>query len=346
MKFLHYSFLFLLLPLLFACENEPVGDKVDVSQAIPVESELYDLIQKVAGNEFDNDIACIDFRYAFTLLIFDEGLSLIDEVIVANDLEFSLLLGSLEYGKSISLSYPITGTNENGETFTINNNEELKQAIDQCRQFDTKTTFGNIITESCVWRVSHLDGPNDQYDNSYYDVAPLGTVGLNYDGDSYGGTWVTYFIEDELHLNIFLTGDETISNDWNYDWKVIDFSATEMEIENGIDTIRLVKKCLESCISFVFEECETEQRSNTAIFNLESYFSCFFAYSGIQDVSTTTWSYYETIMDCYDGTNPIADPTAYMNIENPQRVYVRFDDVNTGELITVVPIVLKAIACQ
>lgn len=343
MKNLVYSFLFLTLPLFYSCDSEPLN-KIDPSQTIEVNSELYNLIEKVAGKDFDNDITCIDFNYAFTLVIYDGNMDIIGYQIIKSDIEFSEFLGNLEEGKSISLSYPISSVLNNGDIYTINNNEELKQAINQCVDADVIATCNNILTQACIWKVIHVDGPNNQYDGSYFEVSSSGTTGFYSQDDSCAGTWITYFIENNLHLNIFLIGDETISGDWNFDWKVVDFDESWMEIENGIDTFKLSKDCTQPCKKFLFEECELSSGSGRAIFDLERYFGCFFPFSGISDPTQVSWKFYETYENMLTATNPIHN-LMYENTTNPQVIYIRFDDVNTGEMLTYLPIILKAIDC-
>ena len=343
------NFWFLNLIILFvtlnSCVNEPLG-KADPSKVIQVNSELYNLIEKAAGNDFENELTCIDFNYAFTLVIYDENMDIFGYQVIKSDIEFSEFLGTLEEGKSISLSYPITSVLDNGQPYVINNNDELKEAIDKCLEADTITTCNNILTETtCIWKTTHLEGPNTEYEGSYFEVSNFGNVGFYFQEDAFGGTWVTYFIEDELHLNIFLTGNEEVSDDWNFDWKVVSFDQSQMEITNGINTYRLVKDCYEPCRKFLFEECETEPGSQRAIFDLESYFDCFFPLTGIPDPSTVTWSYYETYEDMLAGTNPIAN-LMYENSVNPQIIYIRFDDITTGEMVTYLPIILKAVQCS
>lgn len=345
MKNLCYLLLVFLFPFFISCENEPIG-KADPSKVIQVNSELYNLVLKAAGKDFENEITCIDFNYPFTLVIYDEQMEILDYQLVKSDIEFSEFLGNLAEGKSISLSYPITSVLENGELYIINNNEELKEAIDKCLETDTLTTCNNILTEtSCIWKVRHLDGPNSEYDGSYFEVSNLGNAGLYFNDDSCAGTWVTYFIENELHLNIYILGDENVSDDWNFDWKVINFTETEMELENGTDRFILTKECHEPCKKFLFEECEIEPGSRRTIFNLGSYVECFFPLSGLSDPSTIVISYYETYEDMLAGTNPITD-LQYENNINPQIIYIRFDDINTGMTVASLPIILKAIACQ
>lgn len=342
MKNIYFILALILIPALHSCENEPIS-KADPSLVIEVNSELYNLILKSASNDFENDITCIDFNYSFTLVIYDEDMEILDYQIIRSDIEFSDFLGSLEEGKSISLSYPISSVLENGETYIINNNDELKEAIDKCINADTVSTYNRILTQtSCNWKIDHLDGPNREYAGAYFEVRTSGNAGLSFQDNSYGGTWITYFIENELHLNIFITGDEAVSTVWNFDWKVISFTDESMVIDNGINRFELLKGCVDPCIKFFFEECEISP--GVARFDLESYFECFFPYSGISDASGVSWKYYKTFEDMEAGINPIVN-LIYENTINPEVIYVRFDDINTGEFITVVPIILKAINC-
>lgn len=344
MKNIWFTPLILLLTIFSSCENEPIN-KADPSKVIQVNSELYKLIEKAAGKDFENEITCIDFNYPFTLVIYNENMDIFGYQPIHSDIEFSQFLEALEDGKSISLSYPITSNLENGETYEINNNEELKEAIDCCLHADTIITCNNILTEtSCIWKITHQDETSVQYDGAYFEVSDYGNAGLYYNDHSYGGTWVTYFIEDELHLNIFITGDESVSNDWNFDWKIVSFDESQIKITNGTDQYLLTKNCYEPCRKFLFEECETEPGSGKAVFNLESYFDCFFPFTGIEDSATIATSYYETYEDMLAGTNPIIN-LMYENSSNPQIIYVRFVDINTGEMVGSLPIILKALNC-
>src|SRR5690606_19068836 len=138
-------------------------------------------------------------NYPFTLVIYDENMDILGYQLIQSDIEFSEFLGALEEGKSISLSYPITSILIDGQPYTINNNEELKEAIDQCLGADTVITCNNILTEtSCIWKVRHLGGPNSEYNGSFFEVSTFGNAGLYFQDQAFGGTWVTYFIENEL----------------------------------------------------------------------------------------------------------------------------------------------------
>ncbi len=335
--------LFILALFFTSCESDKMESNAE--DAVAVGSDLYNLLEKVASKDFETDITCIDFNYPFTLIVFNEENFILDYQLIENDEKFSRFLASLEIGKSISLSFPITSYLENGEPYLINNNEDLKAAIDSCVSIDQILYCNGLLTATdCIWKVEHLDGPNSQYNGSYFEPTPLGTMGFHYDNNTYAGTWTTYVVADSLRLNIYILDEGNIAETWNYDWKNTIIDENQMEIENGIDHFLLTKECEEPCRKFVFEECETTPGSGVANFDLPSYEECFLPFTGIVDPTLVTISYYETSEDSQEGTNPIAN-FPYQNIINPQIIYIRFEDSTTEEPIFFMSILIKAIPC-
>lgn len=58
MKNFWYLNLIILFATLNSCVNEPLG-KADPSKVIHVNSELYNLIEKAAGNDFENKLKSV-----------------------------------------------------------------------------------------------------------------------------------------------------------------------------------------------------------------------------------------------------------------------------------------------
>jgi large repetitive protein len=53
-------------------------------------------------------------------------------------------------------------------------------------------------------------------------------------------------------------------------------------------------------------------------------------FANIADPSAFTINYYQTQADADNGTNAIADPTAHVNISNPQTIYIVVEDIDNG----------------
>ncbi|MCF6308777.1 MAG: hypothetical protein L3J09_12615 [Flavobacteriaceae bacterium] len=329
---------------LTSCENEPVEIvNIKAEDVIEVNSELYNTIRFIADEEPSNTSACIEFVYNFTIIVYDSNLEIIDIEIMHSDQEFIILLDSIEEGDSISLSYPITSTLENGELLIINNNEELKENLDKCLKEET-IGYCNAILEDCIWKVAYLEGGNNDYEDAYFEISPMGNIWFHYNEEVILGTWISLFIEDELHLNINLIDTEVVGANWNFNWKVTYLTPDEMELFNGESYFKIVKECFSPCKQLVFEECEIEPDSGLAEFNLESYIECFLPFTTIKNVFEYTITFYETYEDASEGANSI-NSTSYNNTENPQEIFVRFENNQTGNTATILTIYIAAVSC-
>lgn len=344
MKTLLQFTIVLILLVLTSCENEPIG-KANREMVIAVNSELYNLIGKAASEDFETEITCINFNYPFNLAVFDENLNVLYYQPILDDATFIQVLGTLEVGLSIAISYPITSELNDGSIYNINSNEELLEAIKQCiSQDEVQQCNAILLQHDCVWHINHISGPNSQYTGSYFEVTKLGNAGFFYDTDSYAGSWITYSIENEPHLNINLGDDGNVGEDWNYDWKIIDFSPESMTITNRTDTYLMNRQCEPACNKYIFEACETEAGSGIAVFDLPEYIDCFLPFTTIENPESVIISFYKTDEDLTNNENEITEP--FTTTTNPQLIYIQIDDIDTGEPKTSLSILLFAIPCE
>lgn len=333
-----------LLISLSSCENEPVNTvSISADEVINVDSDLFRTLVAITDEEPNNVTACIDFVYNFTIIVYDANLEIVDFQIMHSDEEFIHFLIALNEENSISLSYPIKSTLANGEELIINNNDELQNNLKTCLEEET-IGYCNAVLEDCVWKVAFLEGENNDYEGAYFEISPMGNIWFHYNEELYLGTWISLYIEDELHLNINLLDETQVGQDWNYDWKVTYLTLDEMELFNGDSYFKIVKECFSPCKQLVFEECEIELDSGIATFNLESYIECFLPNTSIEDPSEYTITFYETWVDASEGENPI-DSNSYQNTENPQEIFVRFEDNETGIVAEILTIYLAVVAC-
>lgn len=228
-------------------DNEPANLAIDV---ITKDSELYQLITKVT-NDGDNpmeNIVCLDFIYPFKVLIYDSNLQEIGSQILTGDIQFSAFLGNLPANQSISISYPISTTLADGTIFSVNNNSELKLAIDSCSKEDIvnycNSLFGGCDCPEtiCVWKIPYtVDGEN-KYASGIFESNGDGTLHFNYNGVNYNGTWVFLFVDNKLHMNINLEGTSQVALDWNID-REIEIINDDIKIKNTPKNIFLRKSC-------------------------------------------------------------------------------------------------------
>lgn len=223
--------------------NEPVGlDRTLIAQGSP----LFELLQKVTvdGNDPMAEVVCIDFIYPFTLLIYNENLEVTGTHSLGGDDEISAFLGTLAPGQAISISYPISTTLADGTEFTLNNNDELKIAIDSCDREDLISICSGLFggDPACVWQVPFSINGDNSYSSGVFSANMDGTIKFHYNGQNYIGTWTFLFVNDEFQMNINLEGTSAVAQYWNFSRK-IELTETKITIINGSSNIILQKKC-------------------------------------------------------------------------------------------------------
>ncbi len=338
MKTFIKSLLCLLIILSFSCDNEPVDTTTIVAEdPIGVNSELYNNIQRVTDDNPGNKLVCIDFNYAFTLNVFDQNLEYAWQQTVSNDLEFSSFLELIQDDYFISLSYPITSTTLDGETIEINSNEDLKNLIDGCLREENLGYCNSLLTApDCIWKVIENDQGNSDYENAYFDIDDLGATTFFYEDTTYSGTWITFYIENELHVNISLDDDTAVGNDWNIDWKVTIVDEDHMILETEGRTFFIERECQtieEDCATLEFEACELNQDEGIAEFSLEEYIECIANFIEYDITENTVVGFYTTQIDAEANVNAIPTEVPFLNTVNPQILIVRFENTELMDVV-------------
>jgi hypothetical protein len=328
------------LALFISCTDEEISS-ININTDV-VDDELFQLIERVSSTG-DDSIECIKFNYSFPLFIFDENLEYVGVALITDDVQFSDFLLNLPEKYSISLSYPIAATLSNGDLIDINSNEELALYIDACTEEAYQRRCNRALT-SCVWDVSSLDGfPND-FEDDYFYLNNFGIIQYHSGNNIYFGTWTTFFIEDDLHLNMSINTDGEIANTWNYDWNVVIFADDRIELETASNRTLIEKNCSIDCANESFEICEIEMVPGFAEFSFQDYSFCIPIPMAHDLVSAVSFSYYETEEDAIAGTNAISS-AEYTNTANPQTIFVRIEYFESGELLGFWEISIEAIQC-
>jgi len=343
MKTLEKLVMYLSIACLCSCYNEPIDlSTIAAENIINVDSELYDNLERIADKNSERNLICINFEYAFTLNVFDENLDFIGIEIIGNVQNLSTFLGGLPNNHSISLSYPITGTTEEGLLISIDNNDDLKAAIDLCLK---EERLGYCNAPDCLWKVLENNEGNTDFENAYFNVSNLGQTSFLYQNNIAFGTWVAYYIENELHLNINLM-DDTNADIWNKDWKVTIIDDNTMMIENENRSFLMEKECYpETCKTFEFQECALNENLDTGAFILENYIDCIAEFSDYEITDDTDISFHLSQIDAENNTNVIAMDSVFHTTENPQVIFTRFENTELLE-IEYTPIALNAVNCE
>ncbi|RFN59810.1 hypothetical protein [Marixanthomonas ophiurae] len=339
-----FQLLFLALILLtFSCDSDTI-EEAPVNTDV-VDEELYDLIKRVPTEDEDISINCIEFNYWFNLFVFDKNMNLVNTIPIINNEQFSEVLGNLNDDNLISLSYPITGTLSTGETIEITNNEELKESIDSCNKEEILGDCNGALTkENCLWNVTDPDNSTSKYSDSYFQIENGGNATFHYNSKAYFGSWTTYFIDNQLHLNIFLNDSGTVGADWNFDWELAYTSDTSMIISNDDGSYIISSDCNLPCEEPTYTTCEFEDNPGFGEFNLYNYLACLEISPFSNEANTLQFSFYETEEDAINETNEVSGEN-YVNTTNPQQLFVRAEDDKSGSLINTFQFTIEAISC-
>lgn len=341
---------FILFISITSCDNEPFGGIFVNGEVINVDSELYNLLERIAdeGEELE-PITCIEFVYPLTIYIFDENLEYSNTQYITTDQQFSDLLGSLDITYSISVSYPITSTLNDGSTFVIETNEQLKEAIDNCIRDEAIGNCQELI-RNCIWKVIYLEDSENTYVGGIFQEND-GATTFNFDGNILFGSWSPLFIEDELHLNIHLNSTNEVADFWNNDWLVTYLGSSAMRLSTENHSVLLTQICdnNDSCTNtgLNYNECELTNNSGHAEFIFDNYKTCIltlFLVEGITDAENLNVTFHETYDDSETNSNAILSSQAYINLEQDQVIWVRIENLDSLEYI-IIPITINAISC-
>ncbi|AXO81189.1 hypothetical protein DZC78_12595 [Olleya aquimaris] len=348
-KSLNLLIAFTLLISFFACQNEPIGG-IDISaeETIAVNSELYNNLARITDNpESDLPTTCVNFNYPITMYTFNPELQLLATTLIENDALFLTYLNNLEEDYSISLSYPITTQLEDGTTFTINNNEELKENIEACIE-DIKLIESEAVLQlinNCVWKVGYTRNTDNPYLGAIFNE-DNGSTAFTYNEQLLFGSWTTLFIENELHINISLNNSAEVGEYFNFDWKVEYLDSNSIQLTNGDKSFVIHQYCDDDyalCTNFLFEECELEDNLDVAEFTFDDYNFCINNILQTDD-SITDLIFFETEDDAINNTNAIPSDQMYLNTSQFQYIYVRVQNL-ADDNYYIVNIYLVATPC-
>lgn len=229
-------------------ENEPADlTRVTIAQ----NSELFELIQAVLqrGDDPVENTVCIDFVYPFTLFLYDAAFHPQGTVRVYSDDEFSQLLGTLNPDLSISISYPIQTALPDGTIFSVNNDQQLKLALDSCSREDIIGHCNSLFSnQTCVWKMPYPQNSNSEFAESVFKANDNGTITFRHRGTDYLGTWVFLFLNNRLYLNINLEGTSAVAQEWNHNYLVHTLYGNTLQISYNNTPRNFKKVCSDNII--------------------------------------------------------------------------------------------------
>ncbi|WP_010183004.1 hypothetical protein [Aquimarina agarilytica] len=334
-----------ILVLFFSCEKEPFELSIPITK-IDTNSELFINLKQLSITQTnDSDVVCLTFIYPFNVYLYDNEGQITEAVIVNENTEFISLLNQATDDNTIGISYPINGTTESGNTISINGNKALKEAIEACID-DQIINYCNTLLEeeNCVWKIKSKT-ENMLYNSSLMDFYDDGTGIFYHKGDAYRTSWISLFIEDQLHINIHLEGDSEVAKDWNFDWIASIVNDNTIQIENDEQLYYIKSNCkIENNCGYVeFRECATDDYEK-ALYVFDDYIDCITSFKKEEEITNVELSFFENIIDAEQELNKL-ETDGYSNKVNPQVIFVQTKDTVTLDS-EITRIVLYAEPCN
>lgn len=232
-KITYLAPLFLFLLSFISCENEPAEfTKVTLSP----KSELFKLMLNTTtlGTNPVGQQVCVDFIYPFAIMVYDSNRNPIQTIQMFNDNQLANLLINLPMSQSVSISYPIETMNAAGVVQSINNDNELLVSLRECSQENIQMYFGAAFCNPAhsVSKVPYLPNePDNSYAGATFFMNPDGTITMHHLGQDYVGTWIYIYANLQMYLNINFSGNSTVTQDWNHNYKVLNMNYMTITME-------------------------------------------------------------------------------------------------------------------
>lgn len=222
------------------------------------DEELQNLAKDCNGeNEDDDDIECLDFEYPFSASVFNENNDLILTITVENDKDLHDLLEDLKNYDAVTINFPIKVKLQGDVVITINNLDELKEAIeeaiDDCDEDDdydyqdddcdscTTNQLTEIFAQCEEWRIDKLEINDIDYENDYVGATFYfrndNSLKVIKNGDVFEGTWEATGEANNINVTINIAGFEQLNFTWGL--HEIENHDSEMNVDLRLGDNRL-----------------------------------------------------------------------------------------------------------
>ena len=224
-----------------------LADHTEIS--VGNEDDFEDLIEDCIEGGDDDDIECIDFIYPVKLSIYNTNNQVSEVITLNSDSELYDFIESLDEDELVSFTFPLVMQLVDGTEITLNDNEELENAIedssDDCDEDDDNDFDDDDIDDSNLvemllsgnWEVDYFFDEEDEtseFENYTFTFYADGTALASNGITEVEGTWSTYGDDGELELELYL-GEEPPFDEIGENWHVIEFNVNTINLNDDSD---------------------------------------------------------------------------------------------------------------
>lgn len=209
------------------------------TQLITNVDQLDDVIDNCDEDDGFDEIDCIHINYPIKIDIYNANSQIAKTITIQNDTDLYNFLEDIESNVFISINYPISITNRNGQNVVIINNSDFEDSIEaSIKDCDTNSgTIGNpnftsILTDG-TWHVSYYFDNIDEtsnYNGYNFTFNSNGSVAAVKGTNNIGGAWSTFVNSGQ---DIFLLKfDDSKLDELEDDWKITEYTTTNVRLKN------------------------------------------------------------------------------------------------------------------
>lgn len=209
------------------------------TQLITNSDQLDDVIDNCDEDDGFDEIDCIHINYPIKIDIYNTNNQIANTITIQNNKDLYNFLENMESNVFISINYPVSITNPNGQNVVITNNSGFENSIEAgIKDCGTNTgTVGNpnftsILTDG-TWHVSYFFNNGDEtsnYNGYNFTFNSNGTVVAVKGTSTIGGTWSTFVNSGQDIL--LLKFDDSKLEELEDDWKITEYITTKVRLKN------------------------------------------------------------------------------------------------------------------
>ncbi|MDN5203905.1 hypothetical protein QQ008_21110 [Fulvivirgaceae bacterium BMA10] len=213
------------------------------------EDELEDIIKDCVENGDDDDIECIDFKYPFSVSVFNTNNQVADVITFENDKQLHDFLEALEKEDLVAINFPITLILSDSTEIVVNSNDALEDviedAIDDCDEDDDNdhndddaddTELRKVLIDGKWVITQFFDGADETslFENFTFKFNENGTVVVWNDSKELVGEWESDGDDGTLELELDFDDDSPF-DELNEDWDLIEFDGSIIRLKHKDD---------------------------------------------------------------------------------------------------------------
>lgn len=207
------------------------------TQIVTSESEFNSVVSNCTENEFD-EINCIFFDFPIVINSYDATNQFASSITFNNNADLYNFIEALENNVYLSINFPISLTNAEGEVTVFTSNSQLEDYIDAAVNDcdDNSNTGSTDFVETLLnetWNISYFysSESNDTFNEYTFVFYANHTISAIKNGISIYGEWS---VETEsgfqkLHLEF----EGSVLHPIEKEWKVTEFSNTTIKLKKN-----------------------------------------------------------------------------------------------------------------